>query len=275
MKTILVPTDFSDPAKNALTYALAIARKSGARVILMHAYHRPASNTTSFRDITPILKQDAEQDLQRLIRQMQADPLNASIVLEPVARRGNLVDELKKVVTETQADLIVMGTKGASGLAEMLIGTNTASVIEDTNCPVIAIPEYASYREIKNILYATDYQAADDEAILELTRFAALFDASILLLHVADRTSLQAGQDKMVDDYVERIKHKVSYPNVSFRQEESSDVLNGLNNTIHSMNIDLVAMTTRKRNVYEKLFQGSITKKMAYHTDIPLLAFHA
>jgi nucleotide-binding universal stress UspA family protein len=275
MKTILVPTDFSKPANNALTYALAIARKSGARVILMHTYHRPASNTTSFRDITSILKQNAVQDLSRLIRQLQADPQYTDIRLESAARKGNLVDELKKMVAETQAELIVMGTKGASGISEILLGTNTVSVIEEVSCPVLAIPEQADYREIRYILYATDYQAADNESLLELTKFAALFDASILLLHVAEPTSEPGKQDKLINDYTQRIKQEISYPNLNFRLEESSDVLNGLNNTIHSLNIDMVAMTTRKRNIYSTFFQGSMTKSMAYHTDIPLLAFHA
>jgi nucleotide-binding universal stress UspA family protein len=275
MKTILVPTDFSQPANNALTYALAIARKSGARVILMHAYHMPASNTTVFRDVTSILKQDAERDLADVARQLMADPQNAVVKLETAAVRGDLVNGLKKIADETRADLIVMGTKGTSGLSEILVGTNTASVIEDISCPVMAIPEQATYREIKQILYATDYQVADDTSISQLAEFASLFGASILLLHVAGNTSHPNRQDQLISEYTEKIKRKVAYPQLSFRLEESPDILNGLNNTIQSMNIDLVAMTTRKRNVYENFFKGSITKKMAYHTHIPLLAFHA
>jgi nucleotide-binding universal stress UspA family protein len=275
MKTILVPTDFSQPAKNALIYALAIARKSGARIILMHAYHMPASNTTVFRDVTSILKQDAERDLAHVARQLMADPQNAGIKLETAAIRGNLVNGLKKTADETKADLIVMGTKGTSGISEILMGTNTASVIEDTSCPVMAIPEQATYREIKHILYATDYQAAEDTSISQLAEFAALFGASILLLHVAGNTPQPKNQDQLISEYTEKIKARVAYPQLSFRLEQSPDILNGLNNTIQSMNIDLVAMTTRKRNVYENFFKGSITKKMAYHTHIPLLAFHA
>jgi nucleotide-binding universal stress UspA family protein len=241
----------------------------------MHAYHMPASNTTVFRDVTSILKQDAERDLAHVARQLMADPQNAGIKLETAAIRGNLVNGLKKTADETKADLIVMGTKGTSGISEILVGTNTASVIEDTSCPVMAIPEQATYREIKHILYATDYQAAEDTSISQLAEFAALFGASILLLHVAGNTPQPKNQDQLISEYTEKIKARVAYPQLSFRLEQSPDILNGLNNTIQSMNIDLVAMTTRKRNVYENFFNGSITKKMAYHTHIPLLAFQA
>jgi nucleotide-binding universal stress UspA family protein len=275
MKTIVVPTDFSVQSNNALAYALSIARLAGAGIILLHAYHRPSSNTTAFRDITPILRQDAEVALQKLLKHIQQEPASEGIPIETQARKGDLVHELKKITAERKADLIVMGTKGASGLAEVLIGTNTASVIEDAACPVLAIPEGAVFRQIRQIVYATDYLATENESIGELTKFAALFQASVVLVHIAGNVSGLSQQDHLMEDYSRKIKQQIAYPHLSFYLEKNTDTLQGLTHTIDSLQADLAAMTTRKRNIYEKIFNPSITKKMAYHTHIPLLAFHA
>lgn len=275
MKTILVPTDFSEQSTYALTYALAIARVAGAGLILLHTYHRPVSNTTALRDITPILKQDAETDLSKLVKKVRLQPEVEGIPIDALARKGDLVNEVKKIALDRKVDLIVMGTKGASGIAEMLIGTNTASVIEEAVCPVLAVPEGAVYRPIKQILYATDYLATEEESLGELTKFAALFQASIVLVHVAGNVSGMLQQDKLMEEYTQKIQQQVTYPNISFHLEVNPDIFQGLAHAIESFSIDLVAMTTRKRNMYEKFFEPSITKKMAYHTHIPLLAFHA
>ncbi len=275
MKNIIVPTDFSENANNALIYALSIARKTGAKVILFNAYHLPASNSTTLRDISPILKQDAEQDLARLANQIKSNPQFSNVIYKTIARKGHLVNELNTVARETHADLIVMGTKGASGISELLIGTNTASVIADTKCPVMAVPASAVYKDISHILYATDYNEVDFDSIGKLTELARVFNASILLLHVADDSQTLVNEKNLIDKFTQKVKQKIAYPHISYRLVESTDILDGLDSTIESMNIDLVAMTTRKRGFFERFFSNSITKTMAYHTHIPLLAFHA
>jgi nucleotide-binding universal stress UspA family protein len=275
MKNIIVPTDFSQNAKNALAYALAIAKKTDAKVVLFHSYHLPPNTSTTFKDISPILKKGAEQDLTRLCKSVKDDTQNSTVVCETIARKGHLVNEIKTVAKEKNVDLIVMGTKGASGISEIFIGTNTASVIEGTTCPVMAIPECATFKGISRILYATDYNAVDVDSIHKLAEIAEAFGASILLLHVASDTHTTVNEDNLLESFAQKVKQTVTYPHISYQLIESRDILNGLNSIIKNMNIDLVALTTRRRTMYEKFFNNSITKKMAYHTTIPLLAFHA
>jgi nucleotide-binding universal stress UspA family protein len=234
----------------------------------------PPSNSTVLRDITPILKQDAETQLLRLANQIKANPEYTNVAYTTVAKKGQLVTELRTVAKEMHADLIVMGTKGATGISEIFIGTNTASVIEATMCPVMAIPEKAVYKNINRILYATDYNTIDFDSVRKLAEIAGLFNASIVLLHVASDAFTTIDEAGMIEAFAQKIKQEIAYPDISYRLVESSDILNSLNSTIQSMNIDLVAMTTRKRNFFEKYFSNSMTKKMAYHTSIPLLAFH-
>lgn len=274
MKNIIVPTDFSENANNALSYALSMATRTGAKVTLLHVYHLPPSNSTAFRDIAPILKQDAEQDLARLTNQIKSNPHYSNVAYETIAKRGHLSIELNTLAKQSHADLIVMGTKGASGLSEIFVGTNTATVIEDTKCPVMAVPERAVYKDISRILYATDYKDCDFDSINRLTEIASVFNATILMLHVSRNSSTTAKENDLIDAFAEKVKQKITYPHISYRLVESSDVLVGLNSTIQSMDIDLVAMTTKKRGFFESFFNNSITKKMSYHTNIPLLAFH-
>jgi nucleotide-binding universal stress UspA family protein len=274
MKTIIVPTDFSQNAANALQFALAIARKMSAKVFLFHSYHLPANNTTSFRDISPILKKDAEIDLNRLIRQIESDPLNAGIDCEGIARKGHLIGQLRDLVASVHADLIIMGTRGASGLSELFIGSNTATVIERLQCPVMAVPECAIYKEIRHILYATNYIPEDLPAIRVLSEIANIFDASMVLVHVVEESSNIKQEKSSIYSFTNEVKQQVNYPHLHFRLITSKDIFAGLESLIEEMKIDVIATTTQRRNLYQKLFSNSITKKMAYHTHIPLLAFH-
>lgn len=274
MKTIIVPTDFSQNAFNALEYALAIARKMPAKVLLFHSYHLPASNTTTFRDITPILKQDAERAMANLIKQVKSNSLNDSITCESIVRKGHLLEQLSSLVTAEHAHLVVIGTKGATGLAEVFIGTTAASVIEHLSCPVMAVPECATFNEIHHILYATNYLTADMDSISRLTQIASLFNASILVAHIAAENSNKAQEEASIYSFEKEVAQTIYYPHLQFRLIESKDIYNGIENIIGDMKIDLIATTTQRRNLYQKLMSSSFTKKMVYQCHIPLLAFH-
>ncbi|MDO1446421.1 universal stress protein [Rhodocytophaga aerolata] len=275
MKTLVVPTDFSANAYHALEYALAIARKMPAKIIVFHAYHLPSSNTTLMRDISPMLKQDAERDMARLIKQVKSHLLDDLFSLESVVRKGHLLEQLATLIRNEHVDLVVMGTKGASGLSQVFIGSNTASVIEHVPCPVMAIPESARSNQIQNILYATNYQAADMNSLRKLIQLASLFDASVTIVHIAEENSNRLQEAANMQSLTEEVKKEITYPHLSFQLLEGKDILNTLENVMQAMNIDLVATTTRHRNLYQQVVSHSFTKKMAYHTHIPLLVFHA
>ncbi len=278
MQTILVPTDYSDTAFNALYYAAELALKNNAKLVLIHVYDIPMVDANMAMDLmSSIEKEINEQTLQDLEELM--DKLKASeggerfqdIEVSYMARHGFALEQILEAVEYLGADMIVMGTTGASGIKEYLIGSNAEKVLENARCPVLAIPKEARYHPVNDIVYASDLREGDKPALKQLAQFAALYDATIHVLHVftgseEDVTSYNEELPKWVGSYIE--------PNqVTFESVYGEDKELALDQYIKTQKADLLAMLTKKHNFFQRMFSSDLTKKMAYHTHIPLLAF--
>src|ERR1035441_7453332 len=158
IKNILVPTDHSINAHKAAKYAIAIAQKSGAKITFLNIYYLPTYIKDAPTDPVSeeILKQEANDEMEIF----KKEHLSENIVIEMncVLKVGNIVEQIVACANEINADLIVMGTKGASGVAGVLLGSNTQDVIEKTDIPVLAVPLMSHRLEFKNIIFATNYR---------------------------------------------------------------------------------------------------------------------
>ncbi len=273
MKSILVPVDFSKNANAALVYAIELAKKENAKLILLHAYHVNAANSSASYGLL-----GNEMEKERKHSESQLTNLGTKIAKagkikhESINRQGLAVDVVLEVALEKAVDLIVMGTKGANGIVESIMGSNTARVIEKAKCPVIAVPEMLIYKEIKKITYATNYQNCDLAAIEKLIEIAKPFQAQINLLHIASSESIE--EKELMKKFMAHVNEKISYSNLSFQLLTGDNVTKKMEEYLKDDNCDLIAMSTHHRDLMDKLFGKSITKEMAFHTQVPLLAFH-
>ena len=194
-----------------------------------------------------------------------------SVEVRHLLRRGFAVDEIVDVSNEINANLIVMGTKGSSGLAEIIIGSNTSNVIGRTSRPVLAIPENAKFKGIKKIAYAMQFNPDETEYIDKVVKFAQLFDAEVHCIHVSFMEELwdEAQLGVLKKAYEE--EHAGS--NVFFEILHDTDTEAAINEYIEENDIDVLAVLTHKRKFFDSLFHRSFSKKMSFHTDIPLLVF--
>jgi len=275
MKTILIPTDFSTTSENAIDFAVAFAKKENAVIILLHAYHvtYPVSDFSGeivAQEISET-KQIAEEKLQQLcLKIMQTDKVKC----ERVCKEGLATDMILEASRKMHPDFIVMGTKGASGIKEVLLGSNTAKVIERAQHPVIAVPEGALFHGIRQITYATNYYVSDIDAIRKLSEIAEPFKAVINILHISDGEYIPESENELLKQFVSKVSKKVDYKNFSYQLIFGQNVEEELNNYLRNNSTDLLSMSTLHRNLVDKIFGKSITKKLAYHTNVPLLAFH-
>lgn len=274
MKTILVPTDFSKNANHALKYAVELAKKENAKILLLHAYHTTyVAPDVPYQYAAAIFGatiEDTDKKLRSLLKRIQIK----NIKCEAINIERFPVDAIIDVADKTKPYLIVMGTKGATGISEVLMGSNTAKVIEKAKCPVIAVPEKAKFGSINHITYATDYQTSDLEALKRLVEIAKLFDSFITILHVADQSLAYDDDTEFMIKFKKKVIAKIKYPKIQYKLIYGKNVVKDLESYIKRGKPDLFAMSTKHRNIYEKLFDSSITKKMAYHTKVPILAFH-
>jgi len=273
MKTILVPTNFSDNSRNALNYAIKVAELMDMKIILMNAYIFPIYTTEVPMPVNSYeeLKVISEEGLERLRDEFQKKT-KTKIKMEFINRSGDCVEEIINAANENNVRLIIMGTKGGSKMRDIFIGNTTASVIGQTSCPVLVIPEKTVFKDIKHILFATNYEEDDYNSINELVDFASLFDSEIIITHIADEESFC--EKSMMESFENKIRKQVVYDKISFQLLEGKNISNTLNEMMDVYKIDLLALSTKERKFFEQLFHASLTKKMAYHTKIPLLAFH-
>ena len=269
IKTILVPTDFSEVAKNALIYAVNMAKEIKAKLIVLHVYYIPVLTGTKPYVLSPDLLINTTDLINQQLHEIELDnPEINQVKHEFLSMPGYTAAEINIAAKNQKADLIIMGTLGASGLQELLVGSNTASVIEEAFCPVLAIPVKAKFKSIKNIAFAYDHDAISVPLEFKtLIPLAESFKAEISIFHVKtyDKELISEEKESPRLQYEQPVKHTYT----SFYEE---DIEEGINNFIQAKNIDILAMMPRKHNLFYKLFKSSLTKKMAFHTKIPLLA---
>lgn len=275
MKTILFPTDFSPGADNAFNYAIGLSDKLKAKIILFNSFHIPAySGVPIDEDVEEQLMNIANDQLQNL--KDKALLQNRNLDVKNVVNYGFAVDKIISTAEENHADMVIMGTKGASGFKEVFIGSNAASVLEKAPCPVLVIPENAEFKNFEKIAFATNFRDSDFDSITSLTEIAALFNSEIMIVHVSQVAPTEDYESDLLQWYKDELKKKTNfeYKNISFHDLVGGNVDYELEDFIEKNKVDLLALSMRKRNIFSKLFDRSLTKKMAYHSHTPLLAFH-
>ncbi len=268
MKNILFPTDFSLCAANAFHYALSLAEELGVKIDVLHVYNLP------FIDATNVPPDFIEQMMEEK-RQMVEEKLAAFANRRKNKQVGELISiygvfvpqEITDLVESNQYGLVVMGTRGEhhSNL-EKIIGSITTNTMMSAGCPVLAVPEEALWHDVAHIAFATDFETKDKQAIEQLITFASALAANVHFVHVDTKNN--AG------DLENGVKlENYPYKFTDFTVLNSPTVMEGIDRYIHEKKIDILALFIPKRNLWERLFHSSFSKKMAYHTTTPLLIF--
>lgn len=278
MNKILVPTDFSDNAINAINYATQIARRSKAKVIIFHAFQIPVMDTSVPAFMVQSMVEEEEQrcmsELKNICEEVSKQKYkdgSGYVQCEAIVRQGFAVEEVLFVSEEENTDLIVMGTQGASGLKRIILGSNTALVIEKSACPVLAVPSDAVYSTIKKVVYATEIQKGDFDTLKKITDFCRIYDCELILLHIGDEND--SFVKEKLEELTKKIVNDLGIKKADYKIVLNDDVLEGINEYVKSHEVDIIAMVTHKRNLFARLFSSSLTNKMAFHTEVPLLSY--
>lgn len=264
MKTIIAPIDFSDASANALSFAAELSKRAAARLIVVNILQKDEDERETKNKL-----QSVESDLKKFF--------GPGLNCESILAHGNLITSLKKIIAAQQPDLIVMGTKGASGLKKTLIGSNTVKVLANTKVPVLIIPEVARFENFlakgKNrIVLATDLNLLENEQALEILREIGMLisESRISVLSVRPENTSLPDLKRMERDYL------LSFFTPEIETERitvfGSNVINGINFYLNkNEDSGLIAMIARDSG---HLIQKHYTREMASHTHYPLLVMH-
>jgi nucleotide-binding universal stress UspA family protein len=284
MKKILVPTDFSDHARNAGYYAVNLAKVLKAHLVLYHAYTVPA-----YISSPPVYSYNfvPESNAMDEVKQIERDNFSRLRFFRETILKGKnepccsviqertfVNDGIADYADEHHAELIIMGTRGSHHTGgDMLIAPATWGVIQKSKVPVLAIPHNYHYQKIRHICFATNLLESDIAIINTITRYASSLDARISIVHVNDNPGNNNKERAAFEKFQKDIEGMISNQNLEFVLLEHKDVSVALAEFIKNNQVDIISVSNEKRNVFMKLFHRSLTRMFVIHTDIPLLAF--
>lgn len=272
MVNILIPTDLSELSKVAVQYAIKIANKLGGTLTLLHVITivQPTRATMrlQLKSLEKELMGTAKEDLEAFANDVSKQLKTNEPIRIKVVKGSSFNDTVKREAKKLRTGLIVMGTRGASGLKKYVLGSNTTSVIGISHVPVLAVPELGEFKSFKNVVYATDLKHVHKE-LKTLIPYLEKFNSTVHLLHVTRSLKEVSALEKKLDAIVS----KEGITNIVCKVIVNKNVDEAIEYYTKEVKADLLTMFTHDVSFYEKLFDRSITRKMAFHSKIPLLAF--
>lgn len=268
MKNILFPTDFSKNANHALNYALTIAKDFGATLYIINTYQLPYSQAVpTTQKLLTALKESAITELQDCIKQIKAQEEFKNINITYQAYEGNLINVITDLEAEINFDLIVLGTKGASGIKEILIGSNAEQVVYHAKTSVYVIPENAPVFSFNQIALASDFMPINDYSIFNTLLFMCKkYHSAIQLVSVSIK------DDNNINSHseLEKINSFFTGLTISSKKINNSDVLIGLDSYVTQYKPSTLVVISRKHTFFETLFAKTITDKLTCRSKIPI-----
>ncbi|MDH6358284.1 universal stress protein [Parabacteroides sp. PF5-9] len=289
-KKILIPIDFSEYSFKACELGINHAHKVGAEVMLMHAYFSPYFPSAIPLSDTLAYQVNEEETVQHVLKRVQTDMENIctqinrrmssgelpEVKFNYILREGLPEDEILAYSKEFHPTLIVMGTRGKNQKEMDLIGSVTGEIIEANKFPVLAIPENIPFNDmsnIKNIAFATSFNQRDLAVFDQFMEVMDGYDAQIHLFNIS--TSKDEWNEIRLSGVREYLSKQYPDSTISYTVLNDGDLLMAIEDFVRDKHIDMLALSTHRRNILARMFNPSIARKMLFHADTPLLVMHA
>lgn len=272
MKRILVPTDFSIYAENALKAAAQLAKKNQAEIVLLHMLELPnqMSDAVSAGKSIPEVMFFIEKAKEKFTEIFDRPFLEGIQVTEYI-QFEKAFDGVLKFVEKNNIDLIVMGSHGAAGMEEVFLGSNTEKIVRLSEVPVLVIKNEADQLEIKTIVFASDFSNEAKIPFSKLKTLAAKFDAEIKLVTICTPNSFKTTSE--ANFLMQSFVREFDLSNYSIALYNETNVEKGIMKYADEVDADLIALYTHGRTGFAHFFNGSITEDLANHSQKPVLSF--
>ena len=272
MKQILVPTDFSEHAEDALKVAAQIAKKNNCEIFLLHMLELPSqmsdaiSGGSSIPEVMFFIKK-ANETFQKIKENSYLKGIKVSETVQFEKASNGILSFSKK----NKIDLIVMGSHGSSGIEEILIGSNTEKVVRLSDIPVLVIKKDIGKLEVKNFVFASDFSKEVKKPFKKMIEFAEIFNANLFLVMICTPNSFKTTLtgEKLMHEFIADF----DIQNYSLHIFNDANVENGILNFSNSINADLIGLCTHGRTGLSHFFNGSISEDLVNHTVKPVITF--
>jgi nucleotide-binding universal stress UspA family protein len=271
MINVLLPTDFSDNALNAIHYAEKLFRNERCTFYLLNTY-TPVIYSYDFQmntggylgEVSDVIKTNSISELKKIKDKF----LNVLHTVETISSFNILTDEIIEIVEENDIDLVIMGTKGATGAREVLFGSNTIHVIKRAKCPVLAIPDGYFFEKPSDILFPTDYKVDYTENQLNILKtIAAVYKSKLHVLHVSYSRDLNQEE---INNKLKLERLLVDF-NDTYHNVKDQEITEAINEFQKSTYVQLLMMINNKHSFFENLFFKPVISQIGFHLNVPFL----
>lgn len=274
MKNILIPTDFSTSADNAIAFALDLFKCDRTNFYLMHAYADELYQMTHnrkesyFKEERKRIFKATEEKLSGIISRIVTEKHNPKHRFEPISVFESLVDGVNDLVNQKDIDLVLMGTKGQTADKNITFGSHTVQIFKYVKCPVFAIPSDSKFTRPKKILFPSDYMIPYKRRELKLLdTLSCRFKSEIHSLYISDFEDLSHRQED------NRVFLEASLPNasLSFTRREVKNKGVAIMDYVHEHNMDMLVMVNSRHSFLEDMLYRSTVDQIALNPEIPFL----
>ena len=274
MKTILLPTDFSKNSMNAIDYAMELFKDEVCNFHVLNVQKVSSfisddmmlvsSSATVYNTIIDA----AKKSIANIISTIKAEYNNNKHTFHSIVDYDNFIDSINQVSKKNEVDLIVMGTNGASGLGQMIFGSNTVRVMQRCDAPVLAIPNNCEFSSLNNIAFVTNHETLFiEESFKWLSYFANMHHSKLSVLHLADENHLAQKQSKnnsFFETHFPNAKHE-------YMDTNSKDMFNAVQRYIDNNEVEMLSMMHEKHSFLERLFTRHLVETFAFNIKVPFL----
>ena len=276
MNTILVPIDFSETSDNALLYAVNLANYLSSNIILLHVNAIPVYNNEY--NLVSYTVNDSVADSNAALQE-KAEILKKDNVLIGDVQCFSEVGDFKTIIlsyiADKNIDFVVMGITGHdTAIGKVLFGSNAVSISRESNVPVFIISKNHEYKQIKSIAYASEYDAhiTEQTGLIQIKNIAAMFGASLNVLHVIPDNHLINEVESETDLFVEQKLEKTTHKTFILSEDKASTALLDF---IKTHEVDVIVLEQKKHSFLHNLVYPSTTKEIAFNSPIPVLTIHS
>ncbi len=258
MKKILIPTDFSKTALIALEYAIKLTDQLEGELVVLNTYDVPYGGASTMVNIDDLLRKEAIESSSKLKEDIEKRFPNAAISYKVIS--GPFLEIATRFSKEIEADLIIMGTTGATGIEGALFGSNTSNLLKNIDVPIITVPRNSKPQLPKAITISTDLKIALDDKLYDPVRkFVLGFGAKLNFLNITKTN------DK------ERLKEKEDRFGMPVDFVFGETVEDGIKDYLSTADTDLVVIVAEKHSFFNQIFTPSVSKKLVQHLKVPMM----
>jgi nucleotide-binding universal stress UspA family protein len=263
MKTIIIPTDFSKNSLKAFEFANDFFTGDNFKYLVTTVYDIPRGGTSSLFSLMETLRKQAHEDMEEFMKMLKEKYPIIHASAEGCVLQGGFADQITGLTADRKADFVVMGTKGATGMKEVLLGSSASHLINDAEIPVFAIPKEYERKNVKNILLSYDGKSLTDHTVSFVGVLSRAFKLPINLFHVRKKAH------QPIQNWKE-IEAQFNDHHISLYEAFADTFEEGLRSEIADLNA-LLVLVSRKKSFWDRLMNRSQSKKAIMHLHLPML----